>query len=135
MTTSFHGSPWSSPEPYFSGVLAGILGITAIALLLLLCSCLEHFSLSDFIESRRRRRRGGMHNMRETTQELVKIPQPLEKKVVVIMAGEENPSYIATPASIDSSSLGGNKIEQHKGTQKTENENEESQMGVDEGSI
>lgn len=113
MTTSSHGSPWSSPEPYLSDVFAGILGITAIARLLFLCSCLERFTLSDFIESRRRR--SGMHNMSKTTQEPVKIPQPLEKKVVVIMAGEENPSYIATPASINSSSLGGNKIEQHKG--------------------
>ncbi|KAJ8479890.1 hypothetical protein OPV22_023617 [Ensete ventricosum] len=82
-------SGWHSPVPYLFGGLAAMLGLIAFALLLLVCS---YWRLS--------RRRGGDADPDPKTWVEVAMPAACyEEKVVVIMAGDEKPTYLATPIS------------------------------------
>ncbi|CAL1385224.1 unnamed protein product [Linum trigynum] len=85
-------SPWHSPVPYLFGGLAAMLALIAFALLILACS---YWRLS----TRRRRRQGG-----DVESGDEKEGKPVEKKVfeekfLVIMAGDNQPTFLATPAS------------------------------------
>ncbi|KAJ9683009.1 hypothetical protein PVL29_018839 [Vitis rotundifolia] len=60
---------WNSPFPYLFGGLALILGLIVVALIILSCS----------------------HKKRTSS------PDHDKDKVIVIMAGDENPTYLATP--------------------------------------
>ncbi|KAI4376216.1 hypothetical protein MLD38_014003 [Melastoma candidum] len=85
-------SPWHSPIPYMFGGLAAMLGLIAFALLILACS---YWKVSD----------GGRNDLDEgrdpqekgSSLDVEKPVVMLEQKVVVIMAGELLPTYIATP--------------------------------------
>ncbi|KAJ8775257.1 hypothetical protein K2173_020261 [Erythroxylum novogranatense] len=72
---------WNSPIPYLFGGLALMLLCIALALIVLVCSYRR--SLSDV-------EKGG---------KLVDLPSfdDMEPKIVVIMAGEEQPTYLAKP--------------------------------------
>ncbi|CAL9771398.1 unnamed protein product [Musa acuminata subsp. burmannicoides] len=91
-------SEWHSPVPYLFGGLAAMLGLIAFALLLLACS---YWKLS--------RRLGGRHggDAEPDPKTWVGVAMPAacyEEKVVVIMAGDEKPTYLATPISSPASS-------------------------------
>lgn len=101
-------SPWHSPVPYLFGGLAAMLGLIAFALLILACS---YWKLSGYLD-------GGDGNNREPDLEAgdgkgddtQKHPSPVfEEKILVIMAGEIKPTYLATPMSSRSSSFGDTK--------------------------
>ncbi|KAG6491777.1 protein GLUTAMINE DUMPER 5-like [Zingiber officinale] len=92
-------SRWHSPVPYLFGGLAAMLGLIAFALLLLACS---YWKLSRRLEEDV----PGDEGEGKTASEEA-APQPrYEEKVVVIMAGEETPTYLATPISSRASSFG-----------------------------
>ncbi|KAK2359677.1 protein GLUTAMINE DUMPER [Trifolium repens] len=80
----------SSPVPYLFGGLAFILGVIAIALLIIVCSFGEQYSSST--SSNDEEKSSNMH--------VVDMDQvSLEQEIVVIMAGESNPTYLAKPVS------------------------------------
>ncbi|MQL79085.1 hypothetical protein Taro_011520 [Colocasia esculenta] len=104
-------STWRSPVPYLFGGLAAMMGLIAFALLLLACS---YWRLSGYLEEG-----GGAGN---GTGDLESAgsgkpddagaarvpPPPPDQRIVVIMAGDEKPTFLATPASSRASSFGDN---------------------------
>lgn len=77
-----HRSPWHSPVPYLFGGLAAMLGLMALALLVLLCSYWSK-SLSGNEDN---------EDENETKKKIV-----YEEQFVVILAGDHKPSCLATP--------------------------------------
>lgn len=98
-------SPWHSPVPYLFGGLAAMLGLIAFALLILACS---YWKLSGYLENR-----GGDGGERDLEAGEsgggAAPPPPMEEKFLVIMAGQEKPTFLATPMSSRASSFGSNK--------------------------
>ncbi|KAL5973949.1 hypothetical protein ACLOJK_030608 [Asimina triloba] len=95
-------SPWHSPVPYLFGGLAAMLGLIAFALLILACS---YWRFTGFLDSSRRRERESdpenAHRQEGSLKQQIPAAQPqmMEMKVVVIMAGDQKPTYLATPIS------------------------------------
>ncbi|XP_010541547.1 PREDICTED: protein GLUTAMINE DUMPER 5-like [Tarenaya hassleriana] len=85
------GLPSLSPVPYLFGGLAAMLGLIAFALLLLACSS---WKLSD----RRRGRGGDGDRLRDSGDKV--SGKVYDEEILVIMAGEEKPTFLATPAAI-----------------------------------
>ncbi|CAI9772311.1 unnamed protein product [Fraxinus pennsylvanica] len=90
-------SPWHSPAPYLFGGLATMLGLIAFALWVLACS---YWKLSGRMNTAEGQ--GGEGDMEAGDDKngggAVKRPLPvLEEKIVVIMAGDEKPTFLATP--------------------------------------
>ncbi|ESQ32030.1 hypothetical protein EUTSA_v10005084mg [Eutrema salsugineum] len=80
--------PWRSPVPYLFGGLAAMLGLIAFALLLLACS---YWTLS------RRRNDGDGEKQTESGEKVV--AKVFEEKILVIMAGQNKPTFLATPVT------------------------------------
>ena len=99
-------SPWHSPVPYLFGGLAAMLGLIAFALLILACS---YWKLSGYLESGNE---GGERDLEAGEGEnksgdgSEKKPIAFEEKILVIMAGEVKPTFLATPMSSRSTSFG-----------------------------
>ncbi|CAN1228773.1 Protein GLUTAMINE DUMPER 2 [Linum grandiflorum] len=83
-------SPWHSPVPYLFGGLAAMLGLIGFALLILACS---YWKLSGQIEN------GGDSDQRDLEAGEKGKKQQYEEKVLVIMAGQVNPTFLATASS------------------------------------
>ncbi|CAF2113963.1 hypothetical protein Bca4012_096089 [Brassica carinata] len=85
-------SPRHSPVPYLFGGLAAMLGLIAFALLILACSYWQlATSGEDFGEGNGR----GVDEEKES-RSIEKAAY--EEKYIVIMAGDDLPTYLATPA-------------------------------------
>ncbi|EOA15643.1 hypothetical protein CARUB_v10005898mg [Capsella rubella] len=84
-------SPWHSPVPYLFGGLAAMLGLIAFALLILACSYWRVSSSGEEdgqnVDEEKESRSGGKA-----------ASGAYEEKFLVIMAGEDLPRFIATPA-------------------------------------
>ncbi|KAJ4707186.1 Protein GLUTAMINE DUMPER [Melia azedarach] len=79
---------WNSPIPYLFGGLGLMLGLITIALLILACS---YRKSSSNLQSEDEEKSGDKKvNMQQIE---------MEPKIVVIMAGEDNPRYLAKPVS------------------------------------
>ncbi|KAL2548167.1 protein GLUTAMINE DUMPER 3-like [Forsythia ovata] len=90
-------SPWHSPVPYLFGGLATMLGLIAFALLILACS---YWKLSGQMNTAEGQ--GGEGDVEAGDEKKggasVKRPLPVfEEKIVVIMAGDVKPTFLATP--------------------------------------
>ncbi|KAF5735643.1 putative Glutamine dumper 2 [Tripterygium wilfordii] len=72
---------WGSPMPYFFVSLAFMLGLIATVMVTLLCS-------------NPRRRDQDQSQSQTQGRELMEGEEP---KIVVIMAGDDNPTYLAEP--------------------------------------
>ncbi|KAI4380548.1 hypothetical protein MLD38_006725 [Melastoma candidum] len=124
-------SPWHSPVPYLFGGLAAMLGLIFFALLLLACS---YWKLSGYLGSRNGDNRDSLQQDLEAGDkegEPPKLPV-FEEKVLVIMAGQVKPTFLATPASSRSSSFGNNcKCGGHECDQ----ENGEAEMAKQDGGV
>ncbi|KAJ4875278.1 Protein GLUTAMINE DUMPER 3 [Raphanus sativus] len=84
-------SPWHSPIPYLFGGLAAMLGLIAFALLILACS---YWRLSGYLDSEENQSRDRDLEAGDAKPEkAVALPE----KFLVIMAGDVNPTYLATP--------------------------------------
>ncbi|GLJ53432.1 hypothetical protein SUGI_1139490 [Cryptomeria japonica] len=82
-------SLWRSPVPYLMGGLGVMIALILFALLLLLCSHYNHNSREHESENNEM----GKENMEvDGCDEM--------ERVVVIMAGNDNPTFIAKPSSI-----------------------------------
>ena len=91
-------SPWQSPVPYLFGGLAAMLGLIAFALLILACS---YWKLSGYLDADRDRRAGeaGADGEKGSAAGAARPAAGFQEHVVVIMAGEEMPTFLATPAA------------------------------------
>ncbi|CAN1326424.1 Protein GLUTAMINE DUMPER 3 [Linum perenne] len=89
-------SPWHSPVPYLFGGLAAMLGLIAFALLILACS---YWKLSGYIDG------GG--DEKDGQKKKAAVEEEYEEKVLVIMAGQLKPTFLATPISSRSESFAG----------------------------
>ncbi|CAJ2643695.1 unnamed protein product [Trifolium pratense] len=101
-TTSVTHSSWHSPIPYLFGGLAAMLGLIAFALLILACS---YWRLSGQLQDDEENNNRNIENEKEgenSTNESVKV---YEEKFLVIMAGDQNPTFLATPVFPKSSSV------------------------------
>ncbi|KAL1830526.1 hypothetical protein ACET3Z_000177 [Daucus carota] len=86
-------SPWHSPVPYLFGGLAAMLGLIVFALLILACS---YWKLSGRMqEESERDLEAGDHKPENSP--VKDFPAPFEEKIVVIMAGDVKPTFLATP--------------------------------------
>lgn len=119
-------SPWHSPMPYLFGGLAAMLGLIAFALLILACS---YWKLSGRLNNSGERdiEAGGEEKMENSGKE--SMPVVLDEKIVVIMAGDLKPSFLATPMSSRASSFGtdGNNNNNNGKKEKEDRENVEEE--------
>ncbi|XP_058773246.1 protein GLUTAMINE DUMPER 5-like [Vicia villosa] len=74
----------TSPVPYLFGGIALMLAIATFALVILACSCHENSSSTTLTNE-------------EKSMKNVEMVVDLEPKIVVIMDGESNPTYLAKP--------------------------------------
>ncbi|KAK8654932.1 hypothetical protein V6N13_107527 [Hibiscus sabdariffa] len=96
-------STWHSPVPYLFGGLASMMGLVGFALLILACSYCRHSRrLANAGRDAGRDVESGEKDGGSSKKTAV-----YEENVLVIMAGEERPTFLATPASVKASSFGG----------------------------
>ncbi|KAL5219806.1 hypothetical protein ABZP36_024519 [Zizania latifolia] len=97
-------SAWHSPVPYLFGGLAAMLGLIAFALLILACS---YWKLSGYLESGDGRGEDDGSSTDGAKPAASDLPPPIWKEeILVIMAGDVKPTYLATPISSRASSFG-----------------------------
>ncbi|KAJ6673857.1 PROTEIN GLUTAMINE DUMPER 2 [Salix viminalis] len=111
-------SPWHSPVPYLFGGLAAMLGLIAFALLILACS---YWRISARLDSENE---GDDQRDLESGNEKEGKPENkvFEEKFLVIMAGNERPTFLATPVCSKASSFVakiGNEEEEEEKTEST----------------
>ncbi|CAA2945585.1 GLUTAMINE DUMPER 2-like [Olea europaea subsp. europaea] len=130
-------SPWHSPVPYLFGGLAAMLGLIAFALLILACS---YWKLSGYLENQGETERdleaGEVNGSGDGSADgsLKAAPPILEEKYLVIMAGQEKPTFLATPMSSKVSSFG-NKSTSTTSSKSTEEDNEEKKQQKNGGNV
>ncbi|MED6133636.1 hypothetical protein PIB30_030031 [Stylosanthes scabra] len=98
--THSHSSPWNTPIPYLFGGLAAMLGLIAFALLMLACS--YYWKLFVQIQNREQNGDNNNNNVGDLEKECDETQRnepskAYEEKVLVIMAGNEKPTFLATP--------------------------------------
>lgn len=79
---------WRSPVPYLFGGIGAMLALIAIALIILVC---------PFLKSSRRNERNTREREADCGNKSALPSEIMEDKVMVIMAGDENPSFLAQP--------------------------------------
>ncbi|XP_062227695.1 protein GLUTAMINE DUMPER 2-like [Phragmites australis] len=84
-------SPWQSPVPYLFGGLAAMLGLIAFALLILACS---YRKLSGYLDAG-----SGADGEKGSAACAANTAAGVQEHVVIIMAGDERPTFLATPAA------------------------------------
>lgn len=97
-------SPWQSPVPYLFGGLAAMLGLIAFALLILACS---YWKLSGYLDggSGNGQASGsaaageGAEGEKGSAAGAARPALGFREHVVVIMAGDERPTFLAMPAT------------------------------------
>ncbi|KAM3214598.1 hypothetical protein ACQJBY_066859 [Aegilops geniculata] len=90
-------SPWQSPVPYLFGGLAAMLGLIAFALLILACS---YWKLSGYLDGDRDGQAAGDADGEKASASGAARPaMDFLEHVVVIMAGDERPTFLAKPAA------------------------------------
>ncbi|KAK4768829.1 hypothetical protein SAY86_026979 [Trapa natans] len=95
-------SPWQSPVPYLFGGLAALLGLIALALLILACS---FWKISGYLDDSSTQDDGGGGDGDDVEVGADGgVKSAFEEKILVIMAGEVKPTYLATPSTVSSSS-------------------------------
>ncbi|KAL9439870.1 hypothetical protein AB3S75_018683 [Citrus x aurantiifolia] len=111
-------SPWHSPVPYLFGGLAAMLGLIAFALLILACS---YWKLSGRADNNNNNgdQNGDSRDIESGDKgqegDAAKSVKVYEEKILVIMAGDEKPTFLATPVSTKPSSfVDGKKIDKNE---------------------
>ncbi|KAF5461321.1 hypothetical protein F2P56_017431 [Juglans regia] len=104
-------SVWQSPVPYLFGGLAAMLGLIALALLILACS---YWRLAGQLDERERRSETDLESSgegKDARDSESKVPKVYEDKILVIMAGDEKPTFLATPVRAKAASCGDGNVE------------------------
>lgn len=119
---SISHSSWHSPIPYLFGGLAAMLGLIAFALLILACS---YWRLTGQLQDEENNNRNSEKEGDSLNEKSVKV---YEEKFLVIMAGEQNPTFLATPVFPKSSSVmdlnSDEEVRNHEAVEKSEKETE-----------
>uniref|UniRef100_A0A0E0E4K8 Protein GLUTAMINE DUMPER 3 n=1 Tax=Oryza meridionalis TaxID=40149 RepID=A0A0E0E4K8_9ORYZ len=101
-------SPWQSPVPYLFGGLAAMLGLIAFALLILACS---YWKLSGYLDggsgnggqaagsAAAAAAAEGAEGEKGSAAGVARPALGFREHVVVIMAGDERPTFLAMPAT------------------------------------
>ncbi|MCD7461579.1 hypothetical protein HAX54_046499 [Datura stramonium] len=85
---------WNSPVPYLFGGLAILLGLIALALLIITCS----YKKPSTEESSSSSSNNVNHSDRRSQEKVVELMKPeMEPKFVVIMPGDYTPTCLAKP--------------------------------------
>ncbi|CAJ1972381.1 unnamed protein product [Sphenostylis stenocarpa] len=96
-------SPWHSPIPYLFGGLAIIMALISMALFILACSYwrLTRQTQQMDLENITHNNNNNNNIIKEGDDDPQKKEQPLvyEEKVLVIMAGDHKPTFLATPST------------------------------------
>lgn len=92
---------WKSPVPYLFGGLAAMLGLIAFALLILACS---YWKLSGYVDSGADDSSG--EGKASDGGEKEKAETVFAHSVLVIVPGEDTPTFLATPAANRATSFG-----------------------------
>ncbi|KAJ7974232.1 Protein GLUTAMINE DUMPER like [Quillaja saponaria] len=91
-SSATRNGPWKSPIPYLFGSLAIMITLILVALIILVCSY--------------RKRASSSSSASEGDQEKPTMPMntvfDTEPKIVVIMAGDDKPTYLAKPITSSS---------------------------------
>ncbi|PKA57590.1 Protein glutamine dumper 3 [Apostasia shenzhenica] len=88
-----HHSAWHSPVPYVFSGFAAMLGLITFALLILACS---YWRLSSLLETAG----GDGEDAGKAGDDRSKVRPPAhEETIVVIMAGDKKPTFLAAPIS------------------------------------
>ncbi|QHN83898.1 hypothetical protein S83_071609 [Arachis hypogaea] len=82
---------WRSPIPYLFGGIALLFLLISVALVILICYHRKHVASSVHSSSE------GEEGMKGTIMPSKVVIDNNEPKILVIMAGDENPSYLAEP--------------------------------------
>ncbi|TVU42191.1 hypothetical protein EJB05_08584, partial [Eragrostis curvula] len=93
-------SPWHSPVPYLFGGLAAMLGLIALALLILACSYWKLNSLlgsGDDADTSTGASRDGGDGSKSPAVAAAASPAAFADLVAVVMAGEKTPTFLAAP--------------------------------------
>ncbi|XP_019057096.1 PREDICTED: protein GLUTAMINE DUMPER 7 [Tarenaya hassleriana] len=85
---------WNSPVPYLFCGLGLMLGLIAVSLVILACS----YKI-ETPNSYREEDEGEGENPTKKKEDLK--PLDMEPKIVVVMAGDENPTFFAKPLKFD----------------------------------
>lgn len=80
---------WNSPIPYMFSGLALLLGAIALALVILACSYCRNSSSSSSASS----------NIDKSEKNTEALQAEAEPRIVVIMAGQTNPTFLANPVA------------------------------------
>ncbi|KAL5974449.1 hypothetical protein ACLOJK_031114 [Asimina triloba] len=92
-SNSGDGFRWNSPIPYLFGGLAAMLLLIAVALIILACS---------YHRSRRRNNSRQLQDDEKPSKAASAGAEAhTERKIVVIMAGEDQPTFIAKPVVVN----------------------------------
>ncbi|KAM3214596.1 hypothetical protein ACQJBY_066857 [Aegilops geniculata] len=90
-------STWQSPVPYLFGGLAAMLGLIALALLILACS---YWKLSGYLDGDRDSQAAGdADGEKGSASGAARPAMDFLEHVVVIMAGDERPTFLAKPVT------------------------------------
>jgi hypothetical protein len=103
-------SPWHSPVPYLFGGLAAMLGLIAFALLILACSYWRlagQFDEREGDDDRDLESGTAGEGNKEGEGSEGKVAKVYEEKILVIMAGDQKPTFLATPVFAKTTSFGG----------------------------
>ncbi|EMS55521.1 hypothetical protein TRIUR3_12088 [Triticum urartu] len=88
-------APWQSPVPYLFGGMAAMLGLIALALLSLACS---YWKLSGYLDDDREGQAvGDADGEKGSVSGTSKPALDFLEDVVVIMAGDERPTFVTKP--------------------------------------
>ncbi|CAK7335187.1 unnamed protein product [Dovyalis caffra] len=79
----------NSPIPYLFASLALMLGLIAMSLIILACSYRKSSSDSS----------SDPEAQEKSVKQVDEMKAEMEPKIVVIMAGDDNPTYLANPVS------------------------------------
>lgn len=119
---SMSHSSWHSPIPYLFGGLAAMLGLIAFALLILACS---YWRLTGQLHDEENNNGNSEKEGDNSNEKSVKV---YEEKFLVIMAGDQNPTFLATPVFPKSSSVmdlnSDEQLQNHETVEKSEKETE-----------
>ncbi|KAL8235099.1 hypothetical protein R6Q59_021199 [Mikania micrantha] len=100
-------SPWHSPIPYLFGGLAAMMGLISFALMVLACS---YWKLSGYLDDNNGDVESGNVAADDISPSENGNIRPelsdMQEKYVVIMAGEDKPTFLATPSSSRTTSFG-----------------------------
>nr|XP_043618349.1 protein GLUTAMINE DUMPER 6-like [Erigeron canadensis] len=92
-TAAATGFRWSSPVPYLFGGLAMMLILIACALVILVCSYKKPFSSSQNSSENDT----DDHEKQSMPEFRMELAPEMEPKIVIIMPGDLNPTYLAKP--------------------------------------